>query len=299
MMIFGVWSLVAAMAVGSTETARGDYAAAARDYRAEVEARSGSHEGKLELARVLAVSNPRDEAISEVPDSYDWSASLSYGFSDFSPDRGPWHDYRATLRRYGSRGSLGFEVLHAGRFGRDDDAFALDAYVDFRRRAYANLRYQVSPDAALYPDDSYRVEIFQGIGRGWEPSASYDHMDFGSNNVDMYGAGLGKYRGNWYLRWRALFVPSTAALGISHRALARYYYSGNGDDYIEVNGGFSRGGEFVRGTRIVETTRSRSFGAALQNYFHPRWGVKLSAGYDDDKDSFVERSFLVEVSRRW
>ena len=235
----------------------------------------------------------------EVSDQYKWALSLSYGFSDFSPNRGQWDDYSLTIRHYWNSASLGFEYLSAERFDLNDNAFALDAYVDVWPRAYANLRYQYSQDADLYPDYSYRIEIFQGVGKGWEPSVSYDHMNFRGNNVDMYGAGLGKYTGNWYLRWRTLFIPSTAKLGISHRAIARYYYVGNGDDYVEVNGGFSRGGEFIRGTRIVEATKSQSVGAAFQKYISPRWGIKLSAGYDDDKNSFVERSFSVSVYTRW
>ncbi len=236
---------------------------------------------------------------SEISDQYKWALSLSYGISDFSPDRGPWHDYSVTLRHYWKHVSLGFEYLGAERFDQSAYALALDAYVDFWQRAYANLRYQYAPDDDLYPDYSYRLELFQGVGKGWELSGSYDHMKFSGNSVDMYGAGIGKYSGNWYLRWKTLFIPSTARTGISNRAIARYYYKGDGDNYIEINGGFSRGGEFIRGTRIVETTKSQSIGAALQKYFSPHWGIKLSAGYDDDKNSFVERSISAGISTRW
>lgn len=242
---------------------------------------------------------PDENPAAEASDQYNWALSLSYGISDFSPNRGHWSDYSFTLRHYWENASLALEYLSAERFDNNADAVALDAYVDLWRRAYTNLRYQYSLDPDHYPDYSYRMEIFQGVGKGWELAGSYDHLNFDGNSVDMYGAGLGKYKGNWYLRWRTLFVPSTARLGISHRALARYYYAGNGDDYMEINGGFSRGGEFIRGTRIVETTKSQSIGAAIQKYFHPRWGIKLSGGYDDDKDSFVERSISLGIFTRW
>src|SRR4030067_3202563 len=64
---------------------------------------------------------------SEVSDQYKWALSLSYGFSDFSPNRGPWHDYNINLRHYWKHASLGFEYLSAERFDQNDDAFALDA----------------------------------------------------------------------------------------------------------------------------------------------------------------------------
>jgi YaiO family outer membrane protein len=227
-------------------------------------------------------------------------ASLSYGYGKYTPVRSEWYDYSATIRHYWQNGSLGFDYLDSKRFGLSDYAVALDAYVDLWPRSYANIRFQYSPNAKLFPDDAYRLEIFQGVGKGWELSGSYDHMDFGGSNVDMYGLGLGKYTGNWYFRWRTLFVPSSAELSISHHVLARYYFSGDGDDYFEINTGFGQGGEFLAGTDIVKTTRSKSIGAAFQKYFNSRWGFKISAGYSDENIyPFYERSISASISKRW
>ena len=278
----------------------GDVNAARADFES---ARAHGAPGSEIDQYLTSLQRRRQDPEATVPDRYNWSASLSYDLSKFSTDRSDWSYYTAAIRRYWERGSLGFEYLRSRRFDSNDYALALDGYVDLWQRAYANVRYQYSPNADLYPDDSYRMEIFQGVGKGWELSGSYDHMDFGESNVAMEGAGLGKYTGNWYLRWRTLFVPSAARLGISNRALARYYYAGNADDYFEMSGGFSRGGEFLLGTTIVETTRSRSFGAAFQNYFNSRWGIKISAGHDDEKtlveQSIVERSISAKLLTRW
>jgi len=62
-MLFLALSLVSAMADGDMAMSRGDYAAAAQHYRAEAEANPGSYEAKFNLARSLAFSNHRDEAI--------------------------------------------------------------------------------------------------------------------------------------------------------------------------------------------------------------------------------------------
>lgn len=249
---------------------------------------------------LVSLEQRRQESEAQTPDDYHWLANLSYGYSSFSPVRGNWHYYSASIRHYWQQGSLAFEYLDSLRFGSDDYALALDGYVDLWPRAYANVRYQYSPRAILYPDDSYRVELFQGAGTGWELSLSYDHMDFGTGNVDMYGLGLGKYTGNWYLRWKTLFVPSSAELSISHHGLARYYFAGNGDDYIELNGGFGKGGEYIPGTTDVKTTRGKSYGAAVQKYVTRRWGFKLSAGYGDDNTyPFIERSISANILRRW
>jgi len=270
--------------------------------RADFEAARVQGAPNTEIDQYVASLQPRrmeQEAVA--PEGFTWMASLSYDVSKFSTDRSDWHDYSATLRRYWKQGSLGIEYLSARRFDSSDYAAALDAYVDLWQRAYANIRYQYAPHFSLFPHDAYRMEIFQGVGKGWELSGSYDHMDFSASNVDMYGAGLGKYTGNWYFRWKTLYVPSAAGPGTSHRVLARYYYAGNSDDYFEMNGGFGRGGEFLWGTTTVQTTRSRSYGAAFQTYFTPRWGIKITAGYDDNNQlsSYSQQSCSIKSMMRW
>ena len=54
------------------------------------------------------------------------------------------------------------------RFDAAKSSRYFDAYLDLWSRAYANVRYQYSADAALYPDHAYRAEVFQGVGEGWE-----------------------------------------------------------------------------------------------------------------------------------
>ena len=276
----------------------GDLAAA----RADLEAARAHGAPDAEIDGSLAsLQQRRLQQESVAPEEFTWLASLSYDITTFSSDRSSWHDSSATIRRYWKQGSLGFEYLGAHRFASDDHAFALDGYIDLWPRSYANIRYQYSPNASLFPRDSYRAEVFQGTGKGWELSGSYDRMDFSSSSVNMYGAGLGKYTGDWYFRWRTLYVPSAAGPGTSHRILARYYYAGNGDDYWELNGGFGRGSEFLWGTTTAVTTRSYSFGAVFQTYFDPRWGIKISAGYDDNQEllSYIGRSFAVQLLTRW
>lgn len=254
-----------------------------------------------EVDRLLAALERRAEPEAVRPEGFRWGASLGYSASRFSPDRDKWNEYTASVRRYWDRGSLAAEYLRANRFALTDDAIALDAYIDLWLRAYANLRYQHSPDGTLYPEQSYRAELFQGVGQGWELSGSYDRLNFTNTGVDLYGVGLGKYTGNWYFRWRTLFIPSTAKNGVSHRAIARYYFSGDADDYVELNGGFSRGGEFRGQSQVIDVTRGWTLGAAVRKYFSPRWGVKLVADYSDEQTSnpFIERSVSVSLLLRW
>lgn len=277
-------------AVGDLDAARADLGAA-RAHGAAV----------AEVDRLLAALERRAEPEAATPEGFLWAASLNYSFSHFSPDRDKWNEYTASVRHYWQHASLAVEYLKANRFALTDDAVALDAYIDLWSRAYANVRYQYSPDAALYPEDAYRAEVFQGVGQGWELSGSYDRLNFTNTNVNMYGVGLGKYTGNWYLRWRTLFIPSTAKSGTSHRAIARYYFSGDADDYVEVNGGFSRGGDFRGQSQIIDVTSGWTVGAAVRKYFSSRWGVRLAADYSDEQTAnpFVERSVSASLLFRW
>lgn len=286
------------------------YLARARIHRLQNDY-SSAH-ADLELARIHGasatlieglISSWRRRATTEAtrPDRFNWTGSLGYQFSRFTPTRDRWNEFNFTVRRHWDRLSLAGEVLRGHRFGSSDTAVALDTYFDLWPRAYANARVQHSSDAGFYPELAYRLEVFQGAGTGWELSGSYDRLEFTSTNVNMYGVGVGKYTGNWYLRWRTLYIPSTPKSGLSHRMLARYYYSGDADDYIEFNGGFSRGGELRPQSQILEVTHSWTIGFAIQNYFSPRWGVKFTADYskEDTTNPFVERSASLSLLFRW
>ena len=269
--------------------------------RADLEKARASGAADAELDPLIASLEARAEPQARQRGGLRWLAHLGDTYSNFSAGRSAWSEYDASVRAYFPRGSLAAETLVARRFSLTDHAFALDGYADAWSRAYLNLRYQYSPDATLYPRQSYRAELFQGVGRGWEPSLSYDHLSFTRADVDMYGVGLGKYVGNWYLRWRTLFIPSSATLGVAHRAVARCYFSGNADDYVELNGGFSHGSELLPHSVLVSVTSSWTAGAQLQKFFTPRWGVWITGSVSDEHaaNPFVERDASLTLLLRW
>ena len=255
-----------------------------------------------ETDALLATLQPRtDNPEATVPAGYQWSLRIGAGRTTFSPQRDAWNDGVVALRRHFEHGSIALEMLHANRFGSSDTAWALDGYVPLWSRAYANLRYQRGPEGGLFADRSWRAEVFQGVGRGWELSGSYDRLQFGDSGVDLYGAGVGRYVGNWYLRYRALHVPGVGSGSLSHRGLARYYYAGNADDYVEVTAGTGRREEL--GTGITTGTVRRSsnaFGVSYVRYIRPRWGFKVGADVANNGDGgFDEQSVSASLYTRW
>ena len=284
----------ALIARGRAHRAAGNLDAARTDFEA-ARLRGGD---ALQVDRHLASLAPRvqnQEAV--VPPGYQWSVRAGASRTTFSPERDAWNDQELALRRHFIRGSVALELLQAQRFGRHDTAWVLDAYTPLWQRAYANVRYQNGPGDGLLADQAWRVEFFQGVGRGWELSGSYDHLDFGSN-TDMYGIGLGRYVGNFYARYKALYVAGSGSL--SHRGMLRYYFAGNGDDYFEIDAGSGHSDEIGSGSFGGTVRRSNSsVGVAFVKYFHPQWGFKLSAGYAGDVDGFDERRVSASLYSRW
>ena len=270
--------------------AKGADPAAIKDYLASVE---------------LQTTQPGVRPPDAVPiGPYLWSASFGVDATEFPSGGLHWIDTVTSVRRKFDAGSVGFEALTANRFGTHDTAWAVDGYVDLWRRAYVNLRFQDGTDAVLFPRTRWRAELFQGVGRGWELSASYDRLDF-ATPVELYGAGVGRYVGNWYVRWRHLYVPGTnsnPSWSNSDRLTVRNYFAGDADNYVEVAAGVGRTDEptgFVLGPRSASHSWSAS--AALVKFLTARVGFKigLDAGYGVEGEPYASRGVFATLYYRW
>jgi YaiO family outer membrane protein len=240
----------------------------------------GSAEAAAKHARALraaaAPARPADAEDSGRRD-YRWTGSLSAGVTDTS-NAGTWHEGGASLRRRFDTGSVALEWLRASRFGDSDQALALDAYVDLWPRAYANLRYQHASGDSLFPGNAWRAELYQGVGRGWELSASYDRLGFSGGATEIYGAGVGRYWGDFYARARLTRVPGLDSGSTAVRGMLRWYYAGNGDDYFEVAGGSGRSASELAQLGATARFNSNSASVAWVRWLGSRWGLRVGAG---------------------
>lgn len=226
-----------------------------------------------------------------------WGASLSSSWTDVGS--GPrWNDQTASVRRYLANGSIAFETLRAHRFGEHDYAWALDAYTGLWRGAYANLRYQHSAASRLFPANAGRIEVWQALGGGWEASLSDDVLGFGSR-VNIYGASIARYVGNFYVQLRHQNIVSAGSHSTGERLLGRWYYVGDADNYLElsVNSGRSDDPLSLVGGRA----RSGGGGLAWVRYFSPQWGGKIGASFSRSASGKGgdERGLSFALYRRW
>lgn len=238
------------------------------------------------------------DAQSEKTSTLPYSWALSGGVSSTSSGASSAHDNSLSLRRYGEWGSIAVERLGLSRFGYSDQAWAVDAYPRLWQGAYANVRYQRSVSPELYPAHSWRAELYQNVGGGWELAASRDVLGFGSG-VRIDGLSAGKYWGNFFARWRHQQVKSDASSGSGDRFFVRYYYEGDADHYVEAN--LSRGRSDDFSSALIQSSRSDSRGLAWYHFVTRDWGFKLSASRSNDSSgSGVQaRDVGLSLTRRW
>lgn len=254
---------------------------------------------RFALLPLLILSGAATAAPPEVLETgpaYRWVATVEGHHGDFDP--GPDRDDTLlSLRRHFSRGSFALEDLRARQAGLEGTALAADAYAKLWPGAYANLRSQKKTEGDLFPDRSHRVELYQALPGGWEPAVSWDRLTFGGEHTELYGAALGLYVGNFYLRARAVKIPSADAN--TYRAMARWYYRGDGDTYLEGAAGTGRSAEDL--SEGLPATDTKSASAAWVWYFLPRWGMKLSADWSSETGGgdLTEQGVGAALYARW
>jgi YaiO family outer membrane protein len=228
---------------------------------------------------------------------YSWAASLSAGWTEVGA--GPrWNDQTASVRHYTPAGSLAFETLRAARFGRHDAAWALDAYTKLWAGAYANLRYQHSATGRLFPANAGRVELWQALGQGWEASLSDDVLGFDSR-VNIVGASLARYFGDFYVQLRHQNIVSQGSHSTGERLLARWYYAGDADNYLELSANSGRSDDPL--SLVGGRARSGGGGVNWVRYFTPQWGGKIGATFSRSASGAGgnQRGLSFALYRRW
>lgn len=286
-------------ALGKLYQWQGQPAKAAEAYGRAAALRPGDAATMAAHAQALRAAQPQPfigSPEAAIAAGYSWVAGLSGTWQDVGP--GPsWNDQTLSVRHYMKRGSIGFEALRAHRFDRTGRAWAIDAYAGLWQGAYANLRYQHAPGERLFPAHSGRIELYQSLGNGWEASLSDDLLGFDAR-VNIYGVGLAKYSGNFYVQLRHQNVVSQDAHSSGDRLLARWYYTGSADSYLEaaINRGRSDDPLSLTGGR------ARSGGGSLTwvHYLSRDWGARVGASAArSGANGARERGVTLGLYRRW
>lgn len=275
--------------------------------KANVLAKMGRREDALETLRTAAskgvsrqdIRSIRNDILLPSTDHY-WSTGIGYRQTFLHGNQSDWKNPRLRIGHHTEEHTVLFEYDRMGRFDRWNDQYGLDIYHDLWERAHLNATYRRSPQHEFLPRDDARIELFQGFGQGFEGSLNLRTMRFDNLEVDLYGASLGFYRGNWYLRGnltRSLDTRNTS--GLYGQLTTRHYYRGTSDDYWEISVGSGKDQIDESPGRQAVTRTTETFSLFWQRYWTPLWGTELSYDYTGPEDSVTRQTISFMLLRRW
>ncbi len=239
-------------------------------------------------------------AVARAPDTVPapaWRAALSGGFEAFASLRTPWLAWLARVERRDRRGTIAAEAVLDRRFSLWDAGGAVDVYHVLWRRAYGNVRVVAAPGARVIPRLDASAELYQGVGAGIEVSAGYRRMSYPGGGVDLWGASVAKYAGDWYLRVRGVAVPQHGELGGSLGLLVRRYL-GTPDDLVDLSGAAGKEVVTVGPGPLLEVRTSTELALRLQRFVTPRLGLSLTGTYAAEQGIPARTGLTVGVVRR-
>jgi YaiO family outer membrane protein len=189
-----------------------------------------SAEARDALERLLAIDprNAQGEALRRsLQDSLRlWQARVGTSYDGFS-DRAAWRESQMSVGRSTPVGTVLIRGSRAEAFGLNDSQVEFEAYPRLRPGTYAYVAAAYSPNAILYPQYRYAVDLYQSLGAGFEGSAGFRRLGFGSG-VNIYVGSLGKYYRNWLFSGRLFVTPNSAGTSRSVHVSFRRYFGDRG-----------------------------------------------------------------------
>jgi YaiO family outer membrane protein len=205
-----------------------------------------------------------------------WQARADTSYDAFS-DRVAWRESQLSLGRATPIGSILVRGSRADRFGLTDNQVEVEMYPRLRPGTYAYVAGAYAPEARLYPRYRYAADLYQSLGAGFEGSAGFRRLGFGSG-VNIYTGSLSKYYGNWLFTGRAFVTPNAAGGSRSLHGSARRYFGGGGT-YVGFRYGRGAWREEPRTLNDFEVLDSDTAAADASIVLGGRLVVNLTGGY--------------------
>lgn len=228
--------------------------------------------------------------MNRIPSSMLWEPSISHELQTFTPKRESWNTTTLGVKRELAKGSIAIGGLKTERFSTGDESVFFDMYYELWRRAYGNLRFNAGIDPVVIAKRNYRLELFQGIGDGWELSANYRHMEFTNSGVDIYGFSLAKYVKKWYIRENTSILPKDGTLGYTNSVSVRRYLN-TIDNFLEI--GFGHGQEeiLLRASSNPDKLTRDFISIRFQQFLSDNYGLSIGSSYNDEQGAPIRRVF--------
>jgi len=205
-----------------------------------------------------------------------WQVRADTSYDAFS-DRGSWRESQLSLGRATPLGSVLVRGSRAQRFGLMDSQVEVEMYPRLRPGTYAYVAGAYAPDALLYPRYRYAADLYQSLGAGFEGSAGFRRLGFGSG-VNIYTGSLSKYYGAWLFTGRTFITPNNAGTSRSLHASVRRYF-GSAGAYVGMRYGRGAGREEFRTLNDFEVLDSEAGAADATVVLRGRLLLNLTGAY--------------------
>ncbi len=162
---------------------------------------------------------------------------INYSYTTFDKQfADPWHIISFDYGRQTKLGSFAARINYANRFKQNGLQYELDAYPRINKTFYSYVSLGYSNNVGVFPKYRAGLSLYMNLPKSYEAEVGTRYLYF-TDATWIYTLYLGKYYKNFLFGARTYLTPSSSKISQSYNLMARYYYSGNADDYLHLNVG--------------------------------------------------------------
>ncbi len=227
------------------------------------------------------------------------TVGVEYEYERFETELDPWHSLSLELGHKFDRVSIIGRVNRARRFNQDGSQFELEAYPKLWSKAYMYASAATSSDA-IFPDRRYGLQIYQGLGHGYEVSAGARLLDFDGARTRLYTGSIGRYFGNYYATLSPYVADSDGRKDLSSSLQAALKVSfADPDNYVGFRAGYGKVPE--TDVLLQQNLELENWSVRVDRQF-PLGGLlaRVAVGFRDQELTFNRKrqSFLAGLALR-
>lgn len=225
---------------------------------------------------------------------------LQSGLVDRSANNSTWRYYRVEAGGIGEGWQALLTAHLEERGDTRDSAIGLNTYFDLPGTGYGNVQYALSPDHHFLPRHAVTLEYFQPFRKTWVGSINYRRRHYDALDVQIVGARLGKYSGNWFTRLSVDYVdPDSTSSGVNATLMLRRYAANPDRDYVQVYGSTGENVEPVVTGTTRRTFDVNTVGLTLRRHLGAGWGLELLLELAETDRLPTRRTVQGGLVRRW
>jgi YaiO family outer membrane protein len=227
-----------------------------------------------------------------------WKAAVRYDYDRVSGGRADWRRWTGVLQRDIPGGTVVATLVRQRRFDIADEGITVDLWHDLWSGAYGHVGVGVGPSARVRPQRQLGGEVYQSLG-SWELLGHYGWRRYATDDVHLFGPGLARYVGAWYLYTRTTVAPRKSTWAVSQRVgIRRFYYWTPSPSYIDLESGMGRSVEFVGPNADLLVARTFFASLRVRHFLTERFGLTAALRYSDD-GPFTRMGGAAGLFARW